>query len=262
MHVSANELFISYSVANKAFVERLVADLEAGDRQVWVGHLNLKGGQDWPNTIEEAIDRSAVVLVVLSPESAESQYVRAEYGYAIAQHKRVVPLYLQECKVPMLLEPLHWIDFTGSYEQGLQKLLEALQPADGDTKAAVTLQSGSAFGRFSPLLLASIVLIMLIGLALITHHGAKTIMAHATPTVTAPTTATLPATADATSTITMTTMTAIAGLPGSATKTGSRATPTHAASSQQATPTNTPPATPTPTMIPSPTPSPTIRPAQ
>ena len=69
-------LFISYSHADLAFVDRLEADLSNQGLSPWVDHHSLEGGSKWRRELQEAIDRSKALLVVLSPDAVASEYVQ------------------------------------------------------------------------------------------------------------------------------------------------------------------------------------------
>ncbi|HEY7356511.1 MAG TPA: toll/interleukin-1 receptor domain-containing protein [Ktedonobacterales bacterium] len=123
----AVSIFISYSRTNSAFVDRLEADLQARSFQVWVDRRKLEAGQNWMDELQKAIDRCHVLLIALSPEAAESEYVRMEYRYAKLQSKIIIPLEYQTCpRVPIDLNGIQWVDFKAAYEQGLSGLLVAL----------------------------------------------------------------------------------------------------------------------------------------
>src|SRR5579871_6273904 len=123
----AISIFISYSRTNSAFVDRLEADLQARSFHVWVDRRKLEAGQNWMDELQKAIDRCHILLIALSPEAAESKYVRMEYRYAQSQNKIILPLEYQTCpKVPIDLNGIQWVDFKAHYEQGLSGLLVAL----------------------------------------------------------------------------------------------------------------------------------------
>ena len=127
MLAMAISIFISYSRTNSAFVDRLEADLQARSFHVWVDRRKLEAGQNWMDELQKAIDRCHILLIALSPEAAESKYVRMEYRYAQSQNKIILPLEYQTCpKVPIDLNGIQWVDFKAHYEQGLSGLLVAL----------------------------------------------------------------------------------------------------------------------------------------
>lgn len=119
-------IFISYAHNDMAFVDRLEADLRNQGFAIWVDRRSLQGGQQWHRELEEAIDRSQILLIVLSPEAVASDYVQSEYNYARDEGKVVIPLYYHPCKVPMDLRGIQWIDFQPGYEQGIAALIRAL----------------------------------------------------------------------------------------------------------------------------------------
>ena len=124
---TAISIFMSSARTDSPFIDRLEADLQARSFQVWVERRKLEAGQNWMDELQKAIDRCHVLLNALSPEAAESKYVRMEYRYAQTQSKILLPLEYQTCpKVPIDLNGLQWVDFKTRYEQGLSSLLVAL----------------------------------------------------------------------------------------------------------------------------------------
>jgi hypothetical protein len=107
-------------------VDRLEADLKDRNFYVWVDRRKIEGGQDWMDTLQQAIDRCHMLLVVLSPEAMDSKYVRMEYRYADQQGKPIIPLSWRPTRVPIDLNGLQWVDFQRSYNHGLHDLQIAL----------------------------------------------------------------------------------------------------------------------------------------
>jgi TIR domain len=131
MAVNPLSIFISYARTDSSFTDRLEADLQARNFYTWVDRRKLEGGQVWLDELENAIERCHVLLVVLSPNAVKSDYVRMEYRYAQKLGKSVIPLEYQSCqKVPIDLNSLQWVSFTGEYEKGLGELLIALSPIE------------------------------------------------------------------------------------------------------------------------------------
>ena len=62
------QVFISYSRRDLDFVEQLAADLQAAGLDVWYDLSELKGGDDWAEEIQAAIDSSDKFIIVISPE--------------------------------------------------------------------------------------------------------------------------------------------------------------------------------------------------
>jgi parallel beta-helix repeat protein len=90
----AGHVFISYDREDHAYVERLVAGLRDRGADVWVDH-DIDYGQQWVAVIEERIKSCAVMLVVMSPRSEASPWVKREIYAAEQAHKTILPVLLE-----------------------------------------------------------------------------------------------------------------------------------------------------------------------
>jgi hypothetical protein len=98
----ARHLFISYSRADQAYVERLAAHLEAHGLTVWWDY-HVDPGESFGPRIKKAIDECAAVVPVLTPDSATSRWVEREITYADEKRKAMFPLLLRGCDPPINL---------------------------------------------------------------------------------------------------------------------------------------------------------------
>jgi len=94
-------IFISHASADDSFVAELRGELEALHLPVWVDSRVLRGGDKLKPEIEQAIETASHVIVVLSPQTVNSPWVRREIKLALAVEKRrkeegyrVIPLLL------------------------------------------------------------------------------------------------------------------------------------------------------------------------
>jgi hypothetical protein len=121
------KIFISYSRKDIDFVRKLAGDLEKAGYDVWWDITDLRGGDDWVRQIPEAIRLSQFFLVVLTPDSAESEWVRKEYTQALSLRKKIIPIMLVTGAVPFALNTINFINFArGEYTDNYKKLLEAM----------------------------------------------------------------------------------------------------------------------------------------
>jgi hypothetical protein len=93
--------FISYSTADQPFAERLYADLQTNGVRCWFAPHNMAGGKPINEQIDEAIRLYDRLLLILSPSSIDSSWVKAEILKARArevnERRRVLfPLRLVE----------------------------------------------------------------------------------------------------------------------------------------------------------------------
>jgi TIR domain len=91
--VEGGHVFISYSRADRPYVEQLAAYLAADGILVWYDH-ELKPADRWLSEIREKIDSCAAFVLVMSPHSEQSPWVEREFAHAADLGKRVVALLL------------------------------------------------------------------------------------------------------------------------------------------------------------------------
>jgi hypothetical protein len=179
------KVFISYSRKDIGFVRKLAGDLEKADYEVWWDLTDLRGGDDWLRVIPAAIESSDHFVVVLSPNSAISDWVKKEYTQALSSRKKIIPIMLERSSVPFALNTINYVDFTSDdYAANFQTLLDALGYS-GENPVATS----EAF----PLLLRKYAIPLLLGVGLLLALLARFVLiplVTPTPTPTTPQTAT------------------------------------------------------------------------
>jgi len=122
------KVFISYSRKDMDFARRLARSLEKAGYDVWWDITDLRGGDDWVRTIPTAIAESQYILVVLSPNSIQSEWVQKEYTQALTLRKKIIPILLTPTNVPFALNTINYVNFAlGNYTDNLKNLLSALR---------------------------------------------------------------------------------------------------------------------------------------
>jgi hypothetical protein len=92
-------LFVSYAAEDRE-VARLVAEaLTARGHRVWWDRL-IAGGELWSEEIERALAEARAVIVLWSPSSVRSNFVRAEARSA-AERDVLIPALIEPCEPPM-----------------------------------------------------------------------------------------------------------------------------------------------------------------
>lgn len=126
--------FISYAHGDASFVARLAEDLIASGVGVWLDRWEIKVGDSMSDRIQEGIQDSDYLVIVLSPNSVNSSWVREELNAARirqleSRRVMVLPVLYQDCEIPPLLRDKRYADCRGEhYEGGLQQLLDVLAP--------------------------------------------------------------------------------------------------------------------------------------
>ncbi len=119
--------FISYSRVNSDFAVRLAKDLRSTGYEIWLDQLDIPTGSRWDDEIEKALENSPIFLIILSTQSIQSQNVKDEIGYAIDAGKHILPVVIEDCKVPFRLRRFQYVDFTKKpYQESLAEIKDLL----------------------------------------------------------------------------------------------------------------------------------------
>ena len=87
-------VFISYSTKNKKYIKRLAAKLQMEGFDIWIDNEQLRAGKDWWTSIVAGIKDCDAFLVVMTPESDASDWVKNEIVTAFKFEKPKFPLWL------------------------------------------------------------------------------------------------------------------------------------------------------------------------
>ena len=90
MSTSAPHFFMSYSRDDAELQRRIAAELRGRGINVWVDIENLIRG--WEREIERSIRGAAGVIVLLSPGSHNSEWVRREISFGEQNEKSLFPV--------------------------------------------------------------------------------------------------------------------------------------------------------------------------
>jgi formylglycine-generating enzyme required for sulfatase activity len=119
--------FLSYSRINKDFALKLAKELKTAGFLVWLDQLDIPTGARWDNELEKALEECEIFMLILTPAAIASENVKDEIGYAIDNSKRILPILLENCNVPLRLRRFQYVDFTTmSYDEGVKSAKQLL----------------------------------------------------------------------------------------------------------------------------------------
>jgi pSer/pThr/pTyr-binding forkhead associated (FHA) protein len=88
-----DHVFVAYAREEwESFVAPLTIIMQDAGLKVWVDQYLTQGGDDWMLAVEQALSECGILLVVISPESLNSRYVRLAYRYFFNREKPIIPL--------------------------------------------------------------------------------------------------------------------------------------------------------------------------
>ena len=86
------QLFLSHATRDVDLVKEVKARLTAIGVDVYLAEYDGRAGEDVHDKIANAIDRSHLVVVLLTGSGYESKYVHQEIGWARSRNKLIVPV--------------------------------------------------------------------------------------------------------------------------------------------------------------------------
>lgn len=124
-------VFISYSSKDKNFVERLSKKLVENRVGVWLDKWEMKPGDSLIDKIQNGLEDSSFLLVVLSNHYVQSEWCRKEQNSGLIKEinsKKVVviPILLEDCPIPIFLQEKVYADFRGNFDDGFTELFRSL----------------------------------------------------------------------------------------------------------------------------------------
>jgi hypothetical protein len=85
-------VFISHSSYDRWIAQVMAEKIEGAGADCWLDEKDLEGGGVIVEDIIRGIDACNEAIVLISPQSVQSQWVAFEIGGVRAQHKRVTPI--------------------------------------------------------------------------------------------------------------------------------------------------------------------------
>lgn len=123
------EIFLSHSSLDRSFADSIAETLRNHGIPVWYSRTNILGAQQWQDEIGEALMRCDWFVILLSPNSVTSTWVKRELMFALSDDKfddKIVPVRYQPCEYRTLswtLSLFQTIDFSEDSESGFRELL-------------------------------------------------------------------------------------------------------------------------------------------
>lgn len=123
------EVFLSHASQDHAEASRLREVLIAHEIPVWFSPHHIRGAQQWQDEIGVALSRCGWFMILLTPHSVKSMWVKRELNFALIEKRyeeRIIPLFFKKCDVRNLswtLPQFQQIDFTDDYWKACDELL-------------------------------------------------------------------------------------------------------------------------------------------
>ena len=142
IHKKNERVFILYSHKDKEFVDKLKNDLRKFRYLAFIDSDILKVGDKISDVIEQIIEKSDIIIFVVSESTLQSKFVKFEFEKAIKTNKKILPLKIQKnIDMPSELTGILYADFTGDYNDSLKGLIKGIEKSGKITSTPNTQYS-------------------------------------------------------------------------------------------------------------------------
>ena len=128
-------LFISHATADRQFVDRELLPLfRALGFEPWFAEDDIRTSEQWERSILGALKSSKWFVLVLSPRSAVSEWVKDEIAWAIEERPNfIIPILIEDCDMRSFhirLPRIQCVDFRAGSSESRHKLIRLLIDAE------------------------------------------------------------------------------------------------------------------------------------
>lgn len=128
----AHDVFISYSMKDKAVADAVCAMLEGRKIRCWIAPRDAQSGVFYAESIVDAISESRFMVLILSSNSNDSAHVTREVERAASGGTVVIPFRIEDVSLSKSLQyfigPVHWLDaLTPPLEKHLNDLANSIE---------------------------------------------------------------------------------------------------------------------------------------
>lgn len=136
------DIFVSYATADRDAAFRIVGFLEGQGIHCWVAPRDVAPGVEYGHAIINAIEQCKALVLVLSDQSNDSQFVRKEVERAVSKTKVVLPVRIREVtpsgSLEFYISSAQWVDaWKTPMEQHLMPLVAAIKAMNSSDPAPV-----------------------------------------------------------------------------------------------------------------------------
>src|SRR5262245_10875317 len=100
----AHDVFISYSSKDKPVADAVCANLEANGIRCWIAPRDILPGQDWGESIIDAINQSRIMVLVFSSSANTSPQIKREVERSVSKGIPIIPFRIEDVPLSKSLE--------------------------------------------------------------------------------------------------------------------------------------------------------------
>ncbi len=124
--MNTESIFVSYSSRDVEFAKAMAAELERLGSTVWIDQQGIDLGTNWDSSIDDALDSATILLLLISEPAAKSENVQDEVHIAKEYGKKLIPILIEQCVLPMRWKRMQYADFIAAPSKAMERVLKAL----------------------------------------------------------------------------------------------------------------------------------------
>lgn len=137
------KIFISHSWEDNEIAKRLAENLRRDGAEIWVEFSKLKAGDSYIERMNKVLEWCDTFVLLWSESAAKSEWVKIEWQRAIYLDKKIIPLILEDTKLPAILRASLHIDFI-KFNKGYEQLRDILDLASKEELEKKTKEKQNA----------------------------------------------------------------------------------------------------------------------
>lgn len=127
-------VFLAHSKKNRRLALKLTGDLTNHGIKVWIDEAELSIGDSIISKIENGLINADYIVVMLSPHSVNSEWVKKELESALILEIKdkkaiVLPVLIKSCDIPLFLQTKLYADFRTpkKYSEQIDRLISSIK---------------------------------------------------------------------------------------------------------------------------------------
>jgi hypothetical protein len=124
MEKQKSQVFMSYAREDEAIARQVSHALTEAGLKTWIDVKNIGWGDSFLERMNQGIAEAAYVILLVSPASNVSRWVKREWMAALAAGGTVLlPVVVADTEVPPILRDLVYVDLRHDVDEGLRKIV-------------------------------------------------------------------------------------------------------------------------------------------
>ena len=128
--IFSSQVFISYAANDRNAADMIASALEAKNIRFWIAPRDIRPGDEWPDKIPDAVEKSSLVVLVFSANANKSKWVMREINHALDENKTIIPFRIENVSpqgtLKLLKSNIQWLDASKPPLEGHIKKLAAI----------------------------------------------------------------------------------------------------------------------------------------